>query len=199
TMISVTGSMAREEGAIEGPVVGWLMDRVGPRVTSALGWLIAGTGFLILPLIYWLPRENNVWWMWLGYGAMVTIGANAALYNTSYKAINRWFIKNRALAIGMASWGSGFGSLILIPVTAYGVATYGWAPTVTAIGSLFIVMGMVSALLLFRRNGPEADGFFPDNEIPVIQAPKVTGEALAVPKVALKDYSALEALKDRSF
>jgi MFS family permease len=160
TAISVVGVITKEDTAVEGPIIGWLIDHFGPVWSAAGGWFVAGIGFLLLPLISLV--NGAVWWMWLCYGGLVVMGMNSALYTTSYKAVNRWFIKNRGLAIGATSWGAGFGSPILIPVTAALAATHGWRPTVIFLGILFIAMGVTSAVTLFRRHGPEAHGLLPD-------------------------------------
>ena len=48
-------TMARVQGGIEGPLVGWFIDRTGPRLPAVLAALIGGVGFLILPVArnYW--------------------------------------------------------------------------------------------------------------------------------------------------
>jgi MFS family permease len=144
---------------------------------------------------------GNIFWMYLCYGGMISLGANACLYNTSYKAVNRWFIQNRGMAIGMTAWGAGFGSPVLIPVTAALVATYGWQGACTFIGTLFLFMGVTSSLALFRRWGPEQSGYAPDNRV---SAPALVtsenGEHAAEAKPAqLKDFTVREALRLPAF
>jgi MFS family permease len=201
TMVGVTGSITKEDTALEGPVVGWLLDRYGPQKVAAGGWAMAGLGFMLLPLLNTSFINGNIFWMYLCYGFLVSMGANACLYNTSYKAVNRWFIQNRGMTIGMASWGSGFGSPVLIPVTAALVTMYGWVGASMFIGFIFFAMGVTSSLALFRRYGPEQTGFYPDNmkPAPVVVA-STDGAAVPVEQPAkLRDFSVREALKMPAF
>jgi len=200
-MVGVTGSITKEDTAFEGPVVGWLLDRYGPQKVAAGGWLMAGSGFLLLPLLNTTFIGGNIIWMYFCYGFLVSMGANACLYNTSYKAVNRWFIQNRGMAIGMASWGAGFGSPVLIPVTAAMTASYGWTGAATVIGVIFIGMGVTSSLTLFRRQGPEQTGFYPDNMKPQTVVVKTAEgeEVVAAQSSGLKDFSVREAMKLPAF
>jgi len=199
TMVGVTGTITKEDTAIEGPVVGWLLDRYGPQKVAAGGWFMAGTGVLLLPLLTVLG--GNIFWMYLCYGVLISMGANACLYNTSYKAVNRWFIQNRGMAIGMTSWGAGFGSPVLIPVTATLATTYGWEGACIFIGTLFIGMGVTSSFALFRQFGPEQTGFYPDNykAQPVLVQTAGADEAPAERPAQLRDFSVREALRLKSF
>src|SRR5687768_8118911 len=45
---SLPFSLARLEAALEGPLVGYLIDRFGPRVMMVLGTTLAGLGFVLL-------------------------------------------------------------------------------------------------------------------------------------------------------
>src|ERR687891_2682993 len=45
---SLVFSLARAEGAIEGPVAGFLIDRLGPRPMMLAGVLLSGLGYMLL-------------------------------------------------------------------------------------------------------------------------------------------------------
>ena len=47
--LSLLFSLARLEGGIEGPLVGWIIDRRGPRLPIFVGALLGGTGLIALP------------------------------------------------------------------------------------------------------------------------------------------------------
>src|SRR5688500_5521510 len=48
TSTSLAFSLARAEGAIEGPIVGHLLDRYGPKPIMLAAVLLMGTGYLLL-------------------------------------------------------------------------------------------------------------------------------------------------------
>src|SRR3989338_3035370 len=48
TSTSLAFSLARAEGAIEGPVVGHLLDRYGPKPIMLAAVLLMGVGYLLL-------------------------------------------------------------------------------------------------------------------------------------------------------
>ena len=45
---SLVFSLARAEGAIEGPVAGYLIDRLGPRPMMLAGIILSGLGYMLL-------------------------------------------------------------------------------------------------------------------------------------------------------
>jgi MFS family permease len=205
TQLGVMGTITKEEGTIEGPLVGWAVDRFGPKWTAGLGWLIAGIGFLLLPFTSFFG--GSVLWLYFAYGMLISIGMNSGLYTTSQKAVNRWFIRNRGLAIGLVTTGAGYGSPILIPAIAFLIVKYGWETATVVSGLCFIFMGVVVGFALFRRYGPEQSGFLPDNDksIPLSAPAPVRTEGSAVPDAAgapvarLKEFGVREALRTRSF
>jgi MFS family permease len=48
---SLVFSLARAEGAIEGPVAGYLIDRFGPRPMMLAGVLLSGVGYMLLATV----------------------------------------------------------------------------------------------------------------------------------------------------
>ncbi len=195
--------LTREEGAIEGPILGWALDRWGPRLTNTIGWFLYGVGYLLLPLLY--AFDGNIVWMYFAL-SVNTIGT-ATQYPSMYKAANTWFIKNRGMATGGTVLGSGFGTPLVIPVVAFLVTTNGWAWTATFVGALTMLVGVVCSLLVYRGDKPEGVGLLPDNEqleATPISSAAAAAETVAVaeggPKTSLmKEFGIRDALKNRSF
>ncbi|MGH7928840.1 MAG: MFS transporter, partial [Candidatus Binatia bacterium] len=48
---SLVFSLARAEGAIEGPLAGYLIDRLGPRPMMLAGVVLSGIGYMLLATI----------------------------------------------------------------------------------------------------------------------------------------------------
>src|SRR5262249_13553118 len=110
--ISFFTVLSTEEAAIEGPIVGWLLDKIGPRWTNTIGWFFYGVGYMLLPALAFFG--GNLFWLY----ALLSIQAigNATQYPAMYKAANTWFIKNRGMAIGATVLGAGFGTPLVVPV-----------------------------------------------------------------------------------
>ncbi len=70
---STVFSIARLEGGIEGPVVGWLIDRFGARKLLMIGLLFFGAGYIAM---HWM---NSFLMFVLLYAVVISIG-----YNTGF-------------------------------------------------------------------------------------------------------------------
>jgi MFS family permease len=193
--------LAREEGAVLSPIIGWALDRFGPRWVNAVGWIAYGSGYIMLPLLYVL--DGNIIWMYFAL-TLNTMGS-ATQYPSMYKDANTWFVKNRGMAIGGTILGSGFGTPLVIPVAAFLVTLYGWGATVVFVGTITMIVGVGCTALAYRNDKPEDVGLLPDNE-PVKFVPRVAAVAAATetageaaPKTALKDFGIREAMRNRAF
>jgi MFS family permease len=75
--------------------------------------------------------------------------------------LSNWFIRKRGLAIGMVASGIGFGILIIVPLTQWLIATYGWR------AAYFILAGVLATVVAplnysFQRQRPEQMNLKPD-------------------------------------
>ena len=77
--------------------------------------------------------------------------------------INRWFIRKRGTAQGIAATGAPIGTLVLSPLSQYLILVWGWRSTMFFwAGALFILL-MPFAYLM--RNKPEEKELLPDGEL----------------------------------
>ena len=44
-------SLSRVEGGLEAPIVGWFVDRFGPRAMAVIGAVIFGIGYLLMSMV----------------------------------------------------------------------------------------------------------------------------------------------------
>src|SRR5438128_1202047 len=95
--------------ALVSPVVGRLMDRYGPRLVIEGGVLICTAGLLSATLI------STPWQLYATLGLLVGIGANSMTYSVHSQFLPNWFVRRRALAIGIAFSGVGVRSMALLP------------------------------------------------------------------------------------
>ncbi|TMA68524.1 MAG: MFS transporter [Deltaproteobacteria bacterium] len=135
TATSFAFSLSRAEGAIEGPIVGHLLDRYGPRPVMIAAVLTMGVGYLLL--------------------SQVDRHAPMALTNT-------WFIRLRAHAMTINSAAYGLGGVLLAPVLILIVQAWGWRWGAAVAGMAFILIGL--PLCLTIRRSPESMGLRPDGD-----------------------------------
>jgi len=150
-------SLAQLEGSILGPLLGYLIDRLGPRRMVFIGLVITGLGFVLF------SRTNNLLTFYVSYG-LIMMGTAAGSWLPLMTVVNRWFIRKRGLAMAVASEGSPLGGLLLLPVLAWAVTPshFGWSTTALWIGIVFLALAF--PISRFIRERPEGYGERPDGD-----------------------------------
>ncbi len=152
-------SLARLEGGIQGPIVGWLIDRAGPRKLAFLGATIAGLGYILL------ARMNSLVALYVLSGGVIAFGYNAGFSHAGTAAVANWFIKKRGRALGLYTLGAGVGGATLVPLIGWLISQYDWRTTVAMIGiGMWVIIIPLSSVL---RHKPEQYGQLPDGEAPL--------------------------------
>jgi MFS family permease len=140
-----------------GAASGWCTDRIGPRLVVIAGALLLSGGLLMT------SRVEALWQLYLSLGLVAGLGMSA-IYVPCSATVVRWFVRRRGFALGLALSGLSFGNLLVPPLAAMLLASYGWRASFMA---LAVVGGMLIALcasLLARdpeRLGLHADGVAP--------------------------------------
>ena len=143
-----------------GIVMGWLFDRYGPRIILAPAAFLAGGGLALC------SQVNDMWDLRL-FMLMAGFGTGACLPGVT-ATVQRWFIKKRGLALGIAMSGSGIGIFVLSPIINQLIIIYGWRIAYVSIGALAFVLVLISAFVLYRN--PEQKRLKPYGaEEPVLQ------------------------------
>lgn len=167
--ISGAISFSRLEGGIEGPVVGYLIERYGARKILALGVLITGLGYILMLYV------NTVWMLYLVYGGVLSIGYNMGFTHSLTTLLNNWFVKRRARVMSLYAIAAGLGGAIIVPLLSKSIMLYGWKTTAIFSGLAFWIVG-IPATLIFR-NYPEDMGLLPDG-VPEVELDSETVVAL---------------------
>ena len=162
-------SLARLEGGLEGPFVGWFIDRVGPRKMAIFGAVVVGIGYLLL------SRMTELWMLYVLFGVVIALGFNAGFSHAGTAAVANWFIRKRGRALGLYTLGAGVGGATLVPLLGWLISQYGWRTTVVLAG--LGVWVIVIPLSLLLRHKPEQYGYLPDGEPPPKIPPQKTGLA----------------------
>jgi MFS family permease len=89
-------SLRQLESGIVVPVLGFTVDRLGPRTVILCSVLVTGAGMVLMSFI------TNLW-MFYGAFMVISLGASGASHGISWPvAIVAWFKRLRGLALGLA-------------------------------------------------------------------------------------------------
>lgn len=138
------------------PVVGRLMDRRGPRFVIEIGVAITAAGLLGATLI------ATPWQLYLTLGLLVGTGANFMGYSVHSQFLPNWFMRRRALAIGVAFSGVGAGGILILPWLQTIILQDGWRTACWVLGVVTILV--LAPINLLVSKSPEALGLLPDGE-----------------------------------
>lgn len=199
---SLIFSLGRSEGALNGPVVGYLVDRFGARKMMVIGTFLAGIGFVIFAL------APNLWVFALAYLGFVSLGATMAFQDSATSMVNMWFSRYRVRAMSIREATGNLGSTILIPLMTLVIAIYDWriAAFMGAVAYLVLILPFIPLL----KESPESIGLLPDgaNADDVGEARTATSDAPGVDSVeALRlrrfydtpEFTVREALRTSSY
>jgi MFS family permease len=151
-------SFSRLEGGIEGPAVGYLIERFGARKVLGLGVLLTGGGYILMIYVH------NIWMLYFIYGGVLSIGYNMGFTHSLQTLINNWFIKKKARAMSLYAISAGLGGAIVVPLLSQSIVANGWKMTAIYSGLAFWIVGIPAALLF--KNYPEDMGLLPDGDSP---------------------------------
>lgn len=140
---SVAFSVRSEVGGVASPLVGYMIDRWGPRRTLFAGILLMVLGVLLISVM------QNIWQF---YSAMlvIAIGTTAAGGQVGQSAIATWFRRRRARAMSFMTVGAGLGGVMVV-VFAYLVDELGWRTALRIIAILILVVGLAAARFVRAR------------------------------------------------
>jgi MFS family permease len=158
---SLVFSLARAQGAFEGPIAGYFMDRHGPRPLMILAILTTGVGHMFLAGV------NSYLALLMVYMGVVSLSFHAGFMDAPMLIANTWFIRRRTMAMAIISGSIGIGGFIFTPLLSAAVHAFGWRQAAFGCGMLFILLGL--PLALFVRRSPESMGLLPDGEQPAFQ------------------------------
>jgi MFS family permease len=159
------------------PVVGMLVDRLGPRRIMLGGAAVLGVACVLASQI------GSLWSLYAVTGVLAAIGLCAVSWVPSGTLIARWFAERRGSMLGIAFSGMGAGVLVMGPLAQWLISAYGWR-------AAYAILGVGTLLVLLPLIG------FGVREAPVTPAP-ARGEAEPAPVSARRDVG--DALRTAAF
>ncbi len=156
TAISGAFSLQRLEGSVEAPILGFLLDKYGPRRVIIGGAFIGGLGMISLSFI------QSIWMFYICV-LLAATGTGACIGQTRNWMIVQWFRRLRGRALGIGACGAVFSGPLLI-FTLFLVENIGWRNS-------FVVTGLLTWILIIPltvvfRSKPEDYGQLPDGDQP---------------------------------
>jgi MFS family permease len=157
-VFSLAGFLYFTVGTVSGP----LADRFGSRLTAVTGMILIGVGLALASL------AQNLVQVYVAYGLGVGLGVGCS-YVPAMGAVQRWFVKHRGFASGLASSGIGAGTLMVPPLVALLIWDMGWRDAYLVLGVVATIVGIAAALLI--ENDPRERGLNPDGNVGIEASP----------------------------
>lgn len=147
SLISTAGAIALLVMAVTSPVAGDFIDRFGPRKLLTAGFAILGTG-LAFTTVSTLP-----WHLLLSFGLICGVGFGVVGASVFFAAVAPYFVERRGFALAVVDSGATVGPLLLVPLAAMLLASWGWRFEFNAMALGCALMAPVAWYLLPRNSG----------------------------------------------
>jgi len=152
-VFSLAGFLYFGLGIVSGP----LADRFGSRRLAVAGMILTGLGLAAASL------ARNLTEVYAAYGLGVGLGVGCA-YVPAIGTVQRWFVRRRGLASGLAVSGIGVGTLVMPPLATLLIASLGWHGAYLVLGIFAAVIG--GGLSLLIENDPRDRNLGADGDPP---------------------------------
>ena len=153
-------SVQRLESGIMGPIVGFLIDRLGPRLILIAGFCIAGLGFNLVSLANTIPQFYAAY-------LFLALGLGAGSFLVISTGVSNWFIRYRGRALAIVFLGPAL-STFIVPGLVWSIEEFDWRTTLRGVGvGMWVICIPLS--LVFRKR-PEDLGLRPDGDPPLGEA-----------------------------
>jgi MFS family permease len=182
---SLAFSLSRAEGALEAPLVGYLIDRYGPRPILVTAVVLAGIGYILLS---WVNSYTSFMIVYLG---VICLAFVAGFIHSPMVVANNWFIRQRARAMTVVSAAVPIGGALISPLLALGVASMGWRWAAFVSGCIFLLVCLPLSFKLKRS--PETMGLLPDGDVAPVEGTISLSDTTN--RSARADFTSRQAMK----
>lgn len=136
-----------------GLVAGALADRHAPRLVVGAGIVLLALGFALASLAQSLAGLTLVYCSFVGLGV-------GLVYVPTIAVVQRWFVRQRSRASGLALAGTGLGTLVAPLVAGWMLQGMGWQQAMRWFALGIAVLGLAAAAVLVAQ--PADLGLGPD-------------------------------------
>lgn len=136
TATSWIGSIFYSVPLLSAPITAKLVEKFGCKTITIVCSIISTFGFVMSSFC------GSIEQLYMTVGLIAGFGVSAG-YVVGILSAERWFEKNRTLAIGIVSSGTGFGTFLIAPITQRLLDAYGWRNVMFFLASLNVLMGVV--------------------------------------------------------
>ena len=155
---SLAASIGRLQAGIEGPAIGWSVDRFDTRWVVITGVSIMVTGLFLM------HQAQQAWQYYLFWGILVGMGQNLGLTIAIDKSLSEWFIARRGLAFGIRFAIIGLCQIAVVPIVTWLTVGQGWRTACLIWG--FVMLAVIPLTLIFiKARRPEHYGLLPDGAV----------------------------------
>jgi len=158
------------------PFSGWMTDRYGPRIVVATGGVCLSCSMILMSSITTLWEFYLYFVFFLGWGV-------TASYTPVIATVSRWFTSKRGLAISLGVAGIGTGSLVLSPLSAWLISSFGWRTAYVIVGA--ITFTVFVPIVVFIKKSP-------------LESYKTASQASSKTMKFTADFSFVDAFKTSS-
>jgi MFS family permease len=144
---SVAYSVSQFVAGGSSPLVGMLVDRLGPRRLLLLGGALLVLGLAGAAFI------TRLWQIVVLYGVVMTFGANCLGLVVFVPILSRIFVRHRGMAISIVQSANGFARALSAPLVQFLISGIGWRDTYL-VQAVFMAAVVLPLAAWFRRADP---------------------------------------------
>ena len=181
-------SLARIQGGVLAPGVGFLIDRYGSQRLVLIGVVLSGLGFILL------GQTMSVIYFYIIFIFLVQGGVSAGMGNAPMAAVTNWFSRRRATALGVMNLGLSFGGILALPLAQI-IQAFGWRTALVFAGATIWIVGIPLSFVI--RHRPEDYGYLPDGDKPEERSGDGDFPGAQAPQEVT--YSPWQAVKTQAF
>lgn len=161
TLTLAAGLNAAVSGLVQ-PVLGGLVDRLGPRVVMATCLTLLGTAYVLM------AAAGPLWQWVLAYGVVAGVGFAGASSLAATVLVSHWYVRDRARVLSRVFLGVNTGQLTLVPLGGVLLERAGYRAAYLVLG-LVVLVAVAPAVARLVVDRPALVGQHPDGRPPALQ------------------------------